>query len=89
MKPRTGERSAASRKVLYGKGNDGLTESDVGENEHITMSQKPFAMGVRVQHRQEDIDRAQYGFMNGSFAANVLKFKQVHRIYVCLPSTGR
>ena len=33
MKPRTGERSAASRKVLYGEGNDGLTESDVGENE--------------------------------------------------------
>ena len=26
---------------------------------------------------------------NGSFASNVLKFKQVHRIYVCLPSTGR
>ena len=33
MKPRTGERSAASRKVLYGEGNYGLTESDVGENE--------------------------------------------------------
>lgn len=33
MKPRTGERSTASRKVLYGEGDDGLTESDVGENE--------------------------------------------------------
>ena len=33
MKPRTGERSAASRKALYGEGDDGLTESDVGENE--------------------------------------------------------
>ena len=33
MKPRTGERSAASRKALYGEEDDGLTESDVGENE--------------------------------------------------------
>ncbi len=27
----------------------------------IKMSPKPFAVGVRVQHRQEDIDRMQYG----------------------------
>ncbi len=29
--------------------------------QRIEMKSKPFAVGVRVQHRQEDIDRAQYG----------------------------
>ena len=33
MRSRTGEKNAASRKVLYGEGDDGLIESDVGENE--------------------------------------------------------
>ena len=28
------------------------------------MEPKPFAMGVRIEHRQEDIDRAQYGSAN-------------------------
>ena len=27
----------------------------------VPMQQKPFAMGVRIEHRQEDISRAQYG----------------------------
>lgn len=30
----------------------------------IAMTKKAFAMGVRVQHRQEDIDRAQYGVVD-------------------------
>ncbi len=31
------------------------------KEQKIEMRPKPFAVGVRVQHRQEDIDRAQYG----------------------------
>jgi uncharacterized FAD-dependent dehydrogenase len=27
----------------------------------VAMSQKPFSMGVRIEHLQEDVDRAQYG----------------------------
>ena len=30
----------------------------------IPMEPKPFAMGVRIEHRQEDIDKAQYGAPN-------------------------
>ncbi|MCR5691788.1 MAG: FAD-dependent oxidoreductase [Eubacterium sp.] len=30
----------------------------------VSMEQKAFAMGVRVQHRQEDIDLAQYGILD-------------------------
>ena len=30
----------------------------------IPMEPKPFAMGVRIEHRQEDIDKAQYGALD-------------------------
>ena len=43
------------------------------KKEHITMSQKPFAMGIRVQHRQEDIDCAQYGFNDEKLPASPYK----------------
>ena len=33
MRPRTGEKARRVEKVLYGEEDDGLTESDVGENE--------------------------------------------------------
>ena len=31
----------------------------------VTMERKPFSMGVRIEHRQETIDRAQYGRPRG------------------------
>ena len=31
------------------------------KSKNFAMERKPFAMGVRIEHRQEDIDRAQYG----------------------------
>ena len=31
------------------------------KSKEFAMERKPFAMGVRIEHRQEDIDRAQYG----------------------------
>jgi len=34
------------------------------EESGIPMEPKPFAMGVRIEHRQEDIDKAQYGALN-------------------------
>ena len=39
-------------------------------------------MTPRIQELIDDMFDTMY-------EANVLKFKQVHRIYVCLPSTGR
>ena len=35
----------------------------------IPMEQKPFSMGVRIEHRQADIDRAQYGHPRGTLPA--------------------
>jgi len=34
------------------------------KNENVSMSKKAFAMGVRVQHKQSDIDLAQYGILD-------------------------
>lgn len=43
------------------------------KNQGIALSQKAFAMGVRVQHRQEDIDRAQYGLVDSELPASPYK----------------
>ena len=32
----------------------------------VNMERKPFSMGVRIEHRQADIDRAQYGRERGA-----------------------
>ncbi len=39
----------------------------------VAMSPKPFAVGVRVQHRQEDIDQAQYGISDRRLPASPYK----------------
>ena len=46
----------------------GHSARDTFENLHaqgVPMEQKPFSMGVRIEHRQEDIDLAQYGRARG------------------------
>ena len=43
------------------------------QGQGIALSQKAFAMGVRVQHRQEDIDRAQYGTVDSRLPASPYK----------------
>ena len=43
------------------------------QEQGIALSQKAFAMGVRVQHRQEDIDRAQYGTVDSRLPASPYK----------------
>ena len=35
-------------------------------DQNIPMEPKPFAMGVRIEHKQADIDRAQYGMENAA-----------------------
>ena len=50
----------------------GHSARDTFENLHaqgIPMAQKPFSMGVRIEHRQADIDLAQYGAERGALPA--------------------
>ncbi len=82
MKPRTGERSAASRKVLYGEGNDGLTESDVGENEMEELI-------LICEDSVEGILTAIYRIYEWKLCGKRVKIQTGASDYVCLPSTGR
>ncbi|MEG1891239.1 MAG: hypothetical protein RR301_07475 [Clostridia bacterium] len=41
----------------------------------VPMQQKPFALGVRIEHRQRDIDRAQYGAACGHAALPPAEYK--------------
>ena len=60
-------------RVILAIGHSARDTFELLKKEHITMSQKPFAMGVRVQHRQEDIDCAQYGFNDEKLPASPYK----------------
>ena len=46
----------------------------------LSMEQKPFSMGVRVEHLQKRIDRAQYGKFAGHAALGAADYKLSHRL---------
>lgn len=50
----------------------------------VPMEQKPFAMGVRIEHRRRDIDRSQYGAFAGHPALGAADYK-----LSCRPAGGR
>ena len=50
----------------------------------VPMEQKPFAMGVRIEHRRQDIDRSQYGAFAGHTALGAADYK-----LSCRPAGGR
>ncbi len=45
------------------------------QREGIAMTQKSFAVGVRIEHRRQDIDRAMYGEMAGHPALKAADYK--------------
>jgi hypothetical protein len=50
----------------------------------VTMSPKPFAMGVRIEHPQDAIDRIQYGRLSATCGVFAADYKKTH-----LASNGR
>lgn len=60
-------------RVILAIGHSARDTFEMLNREHIMMSPKPFAIGVRVEHRQEDIDRAQYGFFDKKLPASPYK----------------
>ena len=50
--------------VIFAIGHSARDTFSMLHKMEIPMEPKPFAMGVRIEHRQEDIDRAQYGSAN-------------------------
>lgn len=63
---------AGEKKEIYGDevvlaiGHSARDTFEYLKNDEVTMEQKPFAVGVRVEHLQRDINLAQYGVVDES-----------------------
>jgi len=63
---RGGEKETlACRHVILAIGHSARDTFEALNAQGIRMERKPFSMGVRIEHRQADIDRAQYGRERG------------------------
>ena len=62
-----GDREIPCNKVILATGHSARDVFSLLKDMNVDMVQKPFSMGVRIEHRQEDINRALYGeFYNHS-----------------------
>ena len=56
-----GEEVIPCNRLILALGHSARDTFETLRERQIPMEQKPFAMGVRIEHRQSDIDKAQYG----------------------------
>ncbi|MBO5210896.1 MAG: FAD-dependent oxidoreductase [Clostridia bacterium] len=56
-----GDREIPCDKVILATGHSARDVFSLLKEMGVQMAQKPFSMGVRIEHRQEDINRALYG----------------------------
>lgn len=60
-----GESTFPCRQVILAIGHSARDTFEMLHAQGVPMERKPFAMGVRIEHRQTDIDSAQYGKPRG------------------------
>lgn len=70
-----GEEVLHCQAVLLGIGHSARDTFRVLLERGVTMQQKPFSIGVRIEHPQELIDRAQYGEVAGHPALGAADYK--------------
>ena len=80
-----GEERIPARAVLMGIGHSARDTYRMLLARGVAMEGKPFAMGVRIEHPQEFIDRAQYGADAGNAALPVADYALTYKD----PVTGR
>ena len=56
-----GDEILPCKNVIFAIGHSARDTFCMLQGSGITMEQKPFSMGVRIEHKQENIDKAQYG----------------------------
>ena len=56
-----GEETLACNKVIFAIGHSARDTFCMLQNRGLMMEQKPFSMGVRIEHKQSAVDKAQYG----------------------------
>lgn len=67
------ERMLSCERLVLAIGHSARDTFSMLYDKGMTISQKAFAVGVRVEHRQEDIDRAQYGVLDELLPASSYK----------------
>ncbi len=56
-----GEETLSCNKVIFAIGHSARDTFCILQGKGIAMEQKPFSMGVRIEHKQSAVDKAQYG----------------------------
>jgi len=79
-----GEREIPCRQVILAIGHSARDTAEMLYRRGLPMEQKPFAVGVRVEHPREMIDKSQYGPAAGHPALGAADYK-----LSCRPDGGR
>ena len=79
-----GEREIPCRQVILAIGHSARDTAEMLYRRGLPMEQKPFAVGVRVEHPREMIDKSQYGSAAGHPALGAADYK-----LSCRPDGGR
>ena len=69
------EHTIISKNVILATGHSARDIFELLYEKNITLSQKNFAVGVRIEHRRFDIDRAMYGKFAGHKALKAADYK--------------
>ncbi len=64
-----------ARRIVLACGHSARDTFELLFDEGLRMEQKPFSMGVRIEHLQRSIDRAQYGKAAGHLALGAADYK--------------
>ena len=75
LRDAAGESLLPVRRVILAVGHSARDTFEWLAGMGIRMSRKPFAIGARIEHRQADIDRAQYGRFAGHPALGAADYK--------------
>ena len=70
-----GDKQIPCDKVILATGHSARDVFSLLKEMGVEMAQKPFSMGVRIEHRQEDINRALYGDFYNHPALNTADYK--------------
>lgn len=77
---KTKSKTIKTDKVIMALGHSSRDSYEMMFNHGINMESKPFAVGVRIEHRREDIDMAQYGKFAGDKKLGAARYKLVEHL---------
>lgn len=72
---KNGRNKIETNNIILATGHSARDVFELLYSEKISLSQKSFAVGVRIEHRREDIDRAMYGDFAGHPALKAADYK--------------